>query len=90
MLNLDDIVSNKKKSSSENDDWPFRMLIIGPSGSGKTNTLLHLINNFHPIDKIYLYAKDTNEKKSQYLINKREQAGTNKLEQTSWNFLTRL
>ena len=30
MLNLDDIVSNKKKSSSENDDWPFRMLIIGP------------------------------------------------------------
>ena len=30
MLNLDDIVSNKNKSSSENDDWPFRMLIIGP------------------------------------------------------------
>ena len=26
--------------------------------SGKTNTLLHLINNLHPIDKIYLYAKD--------------------------------
>ena len=62
MLNLDDIVSNKKKSSSENDDCPFRMLIIGPSGSGKTNTFLHLINNFHPIDKIYLYAKDTDEK----------------------------
>ena len=51
MLNLDDIVSNNK-SSSERNDWPFRMLIIGPSGSGKTNTLLHLINNFHPIDKI--------------------------------------
>ena len=50
------------------------MLIIGPSGSGKTNALLHLINNFHPIDKIYLYAKDTDEKKYQYLINKREQA----------------
>ena len=63
MLNLDDIVSNKKKSSSENDDWPFRMLVIGPSNSGKIkNTLLHLINNFHPIDKIYLYAKDTDEK----------------------------
>ena len=42
MLNLDDIVSNKKKSSSEHNDWPFRMLIIGPSGSGKTNALLHL------------------------------------------------
>ena len=54
MLNLDNIVSNKKKNSSEKDDWPFRMLIIGPSGSGKTNTLLHLIDKFHPIDKIYL------------------------------------
>ena len=79
MLNLDDIVSNKKKSSSEHNDWSFRMLIIGPSGSDKTNTLLHLINNFHPIDKIYLYAKDTDEKKYQYLINKREQAGIKNL-----------
>ena len=47
---------------------------MGPSGCGKTNTLLHLINNFHPIDKIYLYAKDTDEKNYQFLINKREQA----------------
>ena len=65
MLNLDDIVSDKKaagSSSSERNDWPFRMLIIGPSGSGKTNTLLHLINNLHPIDKIYLYAKDRRKK----------------------------
>ena len=30
MLNSDNIVSNKKKSSSKNDDWPFRMLIIEP------------------------------------------------------------
>ena len=73
MLNLDDIVSNKKKSSSENDDWSFRMLIIGPSGSGKTNTLFHLIDKFHPIHKIYLYTKDTDEETYQYLINKREQ-----------------
>ena len=79
MLNLDNIVSNKKKSSLENDDWPFRMLIIGPSGSGKTNTLLYLIDKFHPIDKIYLYAKDTDEEKYQYLINKREQAGIKNL-----------
>ena len=73
MLNLDDIVSNNKNkdtSSSESNIWPFRMLIIGPSVSGKTNTLLHLINNLHPIDKIYLYAKDTDEKKYQFLINK--------------------
>ena len=79
MSNLDNIVSNKKKSFSENDDWPFRMLIIGPSSSGKTNTLLHLIDRFHAIDKIYvidkIYAKDTDEEKYQYLIkkeNKRE------------------
>ena len=79
MLNLDDIVSNKKKSSLEHNDWPFRMLIIGTSGSGKTNTLLHLIDKFHPIDKIYLYAKDTDEEKYQYLINKREQVGIKNL-----------
>ena len=77
MLNLDDIISNKKEN--KDNDWPFRMLIIGPSGSGKTNTLLHLINNFHPIDEIYLYAKDADEKKYLYLINKREQAETKNL-----------
>ena len=79
MLNLENIVSNKKKSSLEKDGWPFRMLIIGPSGSGKTNTLLNLIEKFHPIDKIYLPAKDTDEEKYQYLINKRQQAGIKNL-----------
>ena len=74
MLNLDNIASNKNTSSSEDNNWLFRMLIIGPSGSGKTNTLLHLINKLYPIDKIYLYAKDLHEPKYGYLINKREQA----------------
>ena len=73
MINLDNIVSNKNTSSSEHNNWPFRILVIGPSGSGKTNALLHLIDKFHPIDKTYLYAKDTGEPKYQYLINKREQ-----------------
>ena len=73
MLNLNNVVSNKNENKDNN--WPFRMLIIGPSGSGKTNVLLHLINNLHPIDKIYLYAKDIHEPKYEYLINKREQAG---------------
>ena len=81
MLNLDNIVSNNNtssledttgSSSSERNDWPFRMLIIGLSESSKTNTLLHLINNLHPIDKIYLYAKGIHEPKYEYLINKRE------------------
>ena len=86
MLNLDNIASNKNEnkdttgsSSSERNNWPFRMLIIGPSGSGKTNTSYHLINNLHPIDKIYLYAKDINEPKYEYLINKRVQAGIKNL-----------
>ena len=80
MLNLDNIVSNKKKISSESNDWPFRMLIIGPSGSGKTNTLLHLIDKFHTIDKIYLYTKDTDEDKYQYLMDK---SGDKKLKRSS-------
>ena len=79
MLNLDNIVSNKNTSFSEDNDWPFRMLTIGPSGSGKTNTLLHLINNLHPIGEIYLYAKDMHKPKYEYLINKREQAGIKNL-----------
>ena len=79
MLNLDNIVSNKNMSSSQGNNWPFRMLIIGPSGSGTTNTLLHLINYLHPIDKIYLYAKDLHEPKYEYLNNKREQAGIKNL-----------
>ena len=36
MLNLDDIVSNKKEN--KDNERLFRMLLIGPSGSGKTNT----------------------------------------------------
>ena len=80
MLNLDNIVINKNEnkdttgsSCSELNNWPVRMLIIGPSGSGKTNTLLHLINNLHPIDKTYLYAKDIHEPKYEYLINNKQE-----------------
>ena len=65
MLNLDDIVSNKNmtgSSSSEHNDWPFRMLIIGPTGSGKTNTLLHLI--IYTLLIKYIYTLKTWTKKS--------------------------
>ena len=77
MLNLDNIVGNKNENKDNN--WPFRILIIRPSGSGKTNTLLDLINNLHPVDKIYLYTKDLPEKEYEFLINKREQAGKKNL-----------
>ena len=94
MLNLDNIVSNKNENKDttgssflELNNWPFRMLIIGPSGSGKTNTLLHLINNLHPIDKIYLYPKDINEPKYEYLINKREQAVIKNLNEPLYSFI---
>ena len=38
-----------------------------------------MIDKFHPIDKIYLYAKDTDKDKYQYLIKEREQAGIKNL-----------
>ena len=81
MSNLDKIVN--KNHENQGKEWPLRMLIIGPSGSGKTNTLLHLINNLHNtnlIDKIYLYAKDLQELKYQYLIDNRVKAGIKHLD----------
>ena len=60
-------------------DHPYRILIIGDSGSGIANALLNVIENQLNIDKIYLYAKDQYEAKYQYLINIRESAGLNHL-----------
>ena len=71
MLNLDKICNTK----SDDENWPFRMLIIGPPGSGKTSTLLNLIQNLNgttPIDKIYLYAKDLSEPKYEFFINNKK------------------
>ena len=79
MFNLDDITN--ESNIDHGKKWPYipdhsyRMLIIGGSGSGKTNALLNLIKeqgNDNLIDKIYLYAKDLNETKYQFLIKKRE------------------
>ena len=75
MFNLDDITEK-----DDNKTQPYRKLIIGPSGSGKTNYLLNSIqkdNNI--IDKIYLYAKDLEEPKYQFVIDKREKAGLKNL-----------
>ena len=74
MLNFNKICNNK----SDDENWPFRMLIIGPSRSGKTNNLLHLIQNLNyttPVDKIYLCTKDLSEPKNELLINNRKNAG---------------
>ena len=74
MLNLGNTVSNKNTSSSEDNNWPFRLLIIGPSGSSKTNTLLHLINNLHPMIKfIYILKIYTNQSMNIQLIKENKQ-----------------
>ena len=82
-MHFDDYTNENK--TMHNLNWPYipdhsyRILIIGGSGSGKTNALLNLINNQPDIDKIYLYAKDPYEAKYQYLINKKERVGINRL-----------
>ena len=80
MFNLDDITNEQNEKHNLKwpyiPDYPYSMLIIGGSGSGKTNALLNLINeqdSDNIIDKIYLYAKDLNEPKYQFLIKKHEE-----------------
>lgn len=74
-----DLLLNIIQNPSHLPQHPFRMLINGSSGSGKTNLLLNLLFNkdyslnFH---KIYLYAKDLEEDKYQWLIKKMETAKT--------------
>ena len=46
------------------------MIICTGSGSGNTNSLFNLISQQPDIDKIDLYAKDPDEAKHQFLINK--------------------
>ena len=64
----------KESMKEHNPNWleipdhPCRLSIIGGSGSRKTNSLFHLINQQPDIDKIYLYTKDPNEAKYQFLI----------------------
>ena len=82
MIKLDSI--KKENNKEHNEEWPYipdhpyRILIIRGSGWGKTNTLLNLIkeqNNCNVIDKIYLYAKDLNEPKYWFFIEKHKHVG---------------
>ena len=79
MINLDSITNENNKEHNEKwpyiPDHPYRILIIGGSGSGKTSTLLDLINKQVDLDKIYLYAKDLNEPKYEYLIKNHKNTG---------------
>ena len=82
MFNLDDITNENNEDHNQKltyiPDHPYRMLIRGGSGLGKTNVLLNLIkekDSGNLIEKIYLYTKDLNEPKYQYLVKKRKYAG---------------
>ena len=83
MINLDSIKNENNKEHNKKwpyvPDHPYRMLIISGSGSGKTNALLHLIQEQDDIGKIYLYGGDLSEPKYEFLIKKREYAGTKNL-----------
>ena len=76
MINFDNYFNENKTKHNKNwpyiPDHPYRILITGGLGSGKTDLLLNLIENQPDIYNIYLYAKDSNESKYQYLMNKRE------------------
>ena len=82
MFNLDITRENNKE---HNEKWPYipdhpyRILIISGSRTGKTNALHNLIHEQNDIDKIYLYAKDFDEAKYEFLIKKRKNAGKNHL-----------
>ena len=73
MFNLDE-----NRERVENRDWPYRKLMIGPSGAGKAHYLLNSIQRDHNlVEKIYLYAKDLEQPKYKFLIDRREKAGIN-------------
>ena len=79
MFNLNDISNENNKDHKEK--WPhtpdhaYEILIIGNYGSGKTNALLNLTKEQDNIDKIYLYTKNLNEPKYEFLITKGEYVG---------------
>ena len=90
MINLNSIKNKDNKRHREK--WPYipdhlyRILINGGSGSGKTNMLLNLIkeqDKSDVIDKIYLYARDLNKPKHQFLIETHEDAGIRDLNDPS-------
>ena len=67
MINTDDVT--KENIKRHDPHWPqipdhlCRILIVGDLWSGKTNSLFNLTSHQPDVDTIYLYAKDSYEKK---------------------------
>ena len=77
MFNLDSITNENYEDNNKKwsyiPDHPYRTLVTRGFWSEKTNALLDLIkeqDNDELIDRIYLYGKDLNEPKYQFLIKK--------------------
>ena len=83
MINFDDITKEDLKEHNPNllqiPDHPYKILVIRGSKTGKTNSLFNLINQQPDINKICLYANDPYKVKYQLLINKKENAAVEHL-----------
>ena len=81
MINLDSITNENNQEHNEKwpyiSDHPYKILITDGSGSEKTNALLNSMKEQDDTDKIYLYAKDLNEPKYEFLIKNHKDVGRN-------------
>jgi len=75
IINFDNITElNENKETHEQRSkfmpkHPFRLLMVGGSGSGKTNVLINMLVRYLNYDKIYIYAKELQQSKYQWLKN---------------------
>ena len=79
IINFDEVTGENTQEHNSHwpqiPDHPYRILIIGESGSWKTNALISLISHQVHVNEIFLYVKDPNELKFQFLVNKCEKVG---------------
>ena len=82
MFNLDDTTNENNEDHHKRCSYipyhPYRMLMNGGSRSGKANAFLNSIkqqDSDNRIEKIYLYAKNVNEKKTSVSDWEREDVG---------------
>lgn len=70
IINYDAYI-NKPKYNNTNPlapQYQFGCIISGRSGTGKTNVLLNLLINYLDYDELYIFLKDADEDKYQFLI----------------------